>query len=139
MLCACRREHFGANALYLVQEHLLRQTHAIADQQHRRPDFGGLTRRQGNSRGHWEDETLVIETTGFSNQFLPRGSAVPMGPEARVIEKITGPGLWDVSWGGEYPLEISDEPIFQYACQEGNCGLPNTLRGVREEERSGPH
>lgn len=116
-----------------------------------RPDSGGLTRWQGNSWGHWEGQTLVVETTGFSDRFLPRGAAIPMGPEARVIEKITptgpkslryefmvtDPSLWDVSWGGEYPLEISAEPLFEYACQEGNYGLPNTLRGMREEERAG--
>jgi hypothetical protein len=118
-----------------------------------RPDFGGLTRWQGNSWGHWEGDTLVIETTGFSGKFLPRGSAVPMGPDGKVIEKITrtgpssiryefmvtDPSLWDVSWGGEYPMEISEQPLFEYACHEGNYGLPNTLRGMREEEASGAH
>jgi hypothetical protein len=118
-----------------------------------RPDFGGLKRWQGNSWGRWEGGTLVIETTGFSDQFLPRGAAIPMGPEARVIEKITrtgpkliryefmvsDPSLWEESWGGEYPLEISTDPLFEYACQEGNYGLPNTLRGMREEERARAH
>src|SRR5689334_10100634 len=46
-----------------------------------RPDFGGLQRWQGNSWGHWEGETLVIETTGISDKVTPRGSNVPMGPE----------------------------------------------------------
>jgi hypothetical protein len=116
-----------------------------------RPDFGGLTRWQGNSWGHWEGQTLVIETTGISEKVNPRGSNVPMGPEGKVIEKITrtgpksiryefmvsDPSLWDVAWGGEFPMEISADPLFEYACHEGNYGLPNTLRGVREEEKSG--
>lgn len=115
-----------------------------------RPDFGGLTRWQGNSWGRWDGDTLVIETTGFSDKVNPRGSNVPMGPEGKVIEKIspTGPksvryeftvsdpSLWDESWGGEFPMEIVDGPVFEYACHEGNYGLPNTLRGVREEEKS---
>jgi hypothetical protein len=121
-----------------------------------RPDFGGLTRWQGNSRGHWEGDTLVIETTGISDRVTPRGSSVPMGPEGKVIEKITrtgpksiryeftvsDPSLWDVPWGGEFPMELSDQPLFEYACHEGNYGLPNTLRGIREEEKTrapGPH
>jgi len=115
-----------------------------------RPDFGDLKRWQGNSWGHWEGQTLVIETTGISDKVNPRGSNVPMGPEGKVIEKITptgpksiryeftvtDPSLWDESWGGEFPMEITDDPLFEYACHEGNYGLPNTLRGVREEEKS---
>jgi hypothetical protein len=115
-----------------------------------RPDFAGLKRWQGNSWGRWEGDTLVIETTGFSDKVTPRGAAVPMGPEGKVIEKITpagpksiryeftvtDPSLWDESWGGEFPMEIAGDPLFEYACHEGNYGLPNTLRGVREEEKS---
>jgi hypothetical protein len=115
-----------------------------------RPDFAGLRRWQGNSWGRWEGNTLIVETTGFSEKVNPRGSNVPMGAEGRVIEKITpigpksiryefvvtDPSLWDESWGGEFPMEIVDGPVFEYACHEGNYGLPNTLRGVREEELS---
>jgi hypothetical protein len=117
----------------------------------KRPDFGGLTRWQGNSWGRWEGNTLVIETTGFSDRVTPRGSGVPMGPEGKVIEKITrtgpssiryeftvsDPSLWDVPWGGEFPMELSKEPLYEYACHEGNYGLPNTLRGIREDEKQG--
>jgi hypothetical protein len=116
-----------------------------------RPDFGGLRRWQGNSWGRWEGDTLVIETTGFSEKVNPRGSNVPMGPEGKVIEKITpvgpksvryeftvsDPSLWDESWGGEFPMEIVEGPVFEYACHEGNYGLPNTLRGAREDEKAG--
>jgi hypothetical protein len=115
-----------------------------------RPDFLGLTRWQGNSWGRWEGDTLVIETTGITDKVTPRGSAVPMGPEGRIIEKITptgpesiryeflvsDPGLWDVPWGGEFPMELAHEPLFEYACHEGNHGLPNTLRGAREDEKA---
>ena len=115
-----------------------------------RPDFDGLTRWQGNSWGHWEGQTLVIETIGISEKVNPRGSSVPMGPEGKVIEKITptgpksiryeftvlDPSLWDVSWGGEFPMEITDDLLIEYACHEGNYGLPNTLRGVREQEKA---
>jgi hypothetical protein len=114
-----------------------------------RPDFGGLKRWQGNSWGHWEGDTLVIETTGFLDKVTPRGSAVPMGPEGKVIEKITrtgpktiryeftvtDPSLWDVPWGGEFPMELTDQPLFEYACHEGNYALPGILAGAREDER----
>lgn len=114
-----------------------------------RPDFGGLTRWQGNSWGHWQGDTLVIETTGIADQVTPRGSNVPMGPEGKVIEKITrtgattlryeftvtDPSLWDVGWGGEFPMQLTDGPVFEYACHEGNYGIANTLRGAREDEK----
>ena len=116
----------------------------------RRPDFGGLQRWQGNSWGYWKGDTLVIETTGISEKVSPRGSHVPMGPEGKVMEMITrtgprsiryqftvsDPSLWSEPWGGEFPMEVSSEPLLEYACHEGNYGLPNTLRGVREEERT---
>jgi len=116
-----------------------------------RPEFGELKRWQGNSWGRWEGETLVIETTGISDKVTPRGSSVPMGPEGKVIEKITptgpnsiryeftvtDPSLWDEPWGGQFPMEISSDPLLEYACHEGNYGLPNTLRGAREDERAG--
>ncbi len=114
-----------------------------------RPDFGGLTRWQGNSWGRWEGDTLVIETTGISDRVTPRGANVGMGAEGKVIEKITrtgpktiryeftvtDPSLWDVSWGGEFPMELTEGPVFEYACHEGNYGMANTLRGAREEEK----
>ena len=119
----------------------------IAD---KRPDFGGLTRWQGNSWGHWQGDTLVIETTDINEQATPRGSNVGMGPEAKIIEKITrtgpatilyefsvtDPGLWDISWGGEFPMELTQGPMFEYACHEGNYGIANTLRGAREEDKA---
>ena len=73
-----------------------------------------------------------------------------MGPDAKIIEKITrtgpkairyefsvtDPSLWDVSWGGEFPMELTEGPMFEYACHEGNYGIANTLRGAREEEKA---
>jgi hypothetical protein len=115
-----------------------------------KPDFGGLTRWQGNSWGHWEGNTLVIETTGVTDRVTPRGSNLPLSPGAKIIEKITrtgprairyefsvtDPTLWDVTWGGEFPMETTAGPMFEYACHEGNYGIANTLRGAREEEKA---
>lgn len=90
-----------------------------------RPDFGDLARWQGNSWGRWEVNTLVIE------------KITPVGPKSIRYEfTVSDPSLWDETWGGEFPMEIVDGPVFEYACHEGNYGLPNTLRGVREEEKS---
>ena len=115
-----------------------------------RPDYAGMKRWQGNSWGQWRGDTLVIETTGISDKVFPRGAGVPMGPDGRVIERITrtgpetiryeftvtDPSLWDVGWGGEFPMQLTDEPMFEYACHEGNYGIANTLRGAREDEKN---
>lgn len=100
----------------------------------------------GSSVGHWEGETLVVETTNFNDMpALGRGT----GPNLRVTERITrtspdtilyqytvtDPTVWEESWSGEYPMGQIEGPIYEYACQEGNYGLPNILAGAREAER----
>jgi hypothetical protein len=105
----------------------------------------------GDSRGHWEGDTLVIETTDFTGktaiQGMPRGML--LSPDAHVEERFTrlgenrlrysftvkDPHNWARPWTVEYPMKKIDGPIFEYACQEGNYGLPNTLSGARAEER----
>jgi hypothetical protein len=138
-----------------TRDHVILMTEMIHDARvipiaKSRPDFGGLTRWQGNSWGRWEGDTLVVETTGLSERSVPRGSNVGWGPEAKVIERLTrtgpktvmyeftvnDPSIWETTWGGEFPMDLTDGPVFEYACHEGNYGMANTLRGAREEERA---
>jgi hypothetical protein len=140
-----------------TQHHVILMTEMIHDARvvpisQSRPDFKGLTRWQGNAWGRWEGDTLVIETTGITDRVTPRGSNLPLGPEGKVIEKITrtgpktiryeftvsDPSLWDVAWGGEFPMEFTDDPVFEYACHEGNYGIANILSGAREDEKRAP-
>jgi hypothetical protein len=102
----------------------------------------------GDSWGHWEDDTLVIETTNLP---LTAGTYVyPGGSEdMRVIERLTrvdegtinyeftviDPGTYTGSWGGEVPMRALDEPLYEYACHEGNYALANVLSGARYQER----
>jgi hypothetical protein len=105
----------------------------------------------GDSRGHWEGDTLVIETTNFNDRIhsdFVLGNAGTT-KALKVVERFTrtGPnridytftvedsGTWTRSWSGSSPWERVDGPIFEYACNEGNYGLPNTLSGARAEER----
>ena len=103
----------------------------------------------GNSWGHWEGDTLVIETTGYSGRApISASRNVPLDTNARVQERITridedslkyeftvsDPTLWESSFSGEYPMDRIDGPMFEYACQEGNYGLPNNLSGARAME-----
>jgi hypothetical protein len=103
----------------------------------------------GNSWGHWEGDTLVIETTGYNGKApISASRNVPLSQNARVEERITridrntlkyaftvsDPSLWESSFSGEYPMDRIDGPMFEYACQEGNYGLPNNLSGARAME-----
>ncbi len=99
----------------------------------------------GDSRGHWEGETLVIETTNLNGKNPFRGSSENM----RVIERLTrvdaktlgyrftvdDPATWATPWTAEAPMTKSVGPIFEHACHEGNYGVRNTLAGARAEEK----
>jgi hypothetical protein len=99
----------------------------------------------GDSVGHWEGDTLVIDTTNFTDQTQFRGS----GTNLHVVERISrlddkallyrftvdDPSTWDRSFTGEYPWRASSDQIFEYACHEGNYALENILRAQRTADR----
>ena len=100
----------------------------------------------GDSRGHWEGDTLVVETTRFSEKSSFRGSAeglhlveryTRVGPEMLNYEvTITDPTTWTRPWTVLIPLRHSSDPIFEYACHEGNYGMEGILSGHRADERA---
>lgn len=105
----------------------------------------------GDSRGHWEGDTLVVETTNFSDQIHFDGQLKFSGTskELHVTERFTltgedsiryeftvdDPKTWVRPWSGEVPVQRTDGPMFEFACHEGNYGLANTLSGARADER----
>jgi hypothetical protein len=105
----------------------------------------GVREWLGDSRGHWEGNTLVVETTNFNGRVAFQGSS----PNLKVTERFTridedtikyeftvnDPATWEQSWGGELPFTKMDGPIFEHACHEGNYGIANTLAGVRLAEK----
>jgi len=109
----------------------------------------GVPQWLGSSRGRWEGDTLVVETTNFTGRTGVRGGNV-LSANARVTERLTrtrddtvlyqftvdDPETWTEPWSGEYPLTKIDGPMFEYACHEGNYGLANNLSGARAEERA---
>ena len=107
----------------------------------------------GSSRGRWEGDTLVVETTNFTDgtgsfntSFASWGSA----ENTRLVERFTrvdgdtvryeftvdDPGTWSEPFTGRFPLNRSDAPLYEYACHEGNHGMLNLLSGARAEERA---
>jgi hypothetical protein len=111
-----------------------------------RPHLPGTIRQlMGDSIGHWEGDTLVVETTNFTNRTNYRGSTENL----RLIERFTrtaenvltyrvtidDPATFTRPWTVELPAVPSDGEIYEYACHEGNYGLEGILRGHRAEEK----
>jgi len=99
----------------------------------------------GDSRGRWGGDTLVVETTNYSSDATFRGSSDGLhmverftlaGPRTLNYEvTLTDPTVWTRPWTVLIPLMRSDEPMFEYACHEGNIGMDGILAGHRAEER----
>jgi len=103
-----------------------------------------ITMYHGDSVGRWEGDTLVVDTTNFSPQTSFRGSTEGF----HLVEKfrrvaddtleyyvtIDDPTVWSKPWTLMIPLKKTGEEMFEYACHEGNYGLPAILRGARAAE-----
>ena len=104
----------------------------------------GIRPWMGDSIGHWEGDTLVVETTNIPSQQGYRGSWEHLTvterftrvSKSRVLYQFTfdDPTSWDKPWGGEYEFAPLGGAIYEYACHEGNYALPGILSGARYEE-----
>lgn len=98
----------------------------------------------GDSIGHWEGDTLVVDTTNFTNRTRFRGSSENL----HVIERfrrldastilyratIDDPATYTKQWTLEYPFLATAGPVYEYACHEGNYAMPDILGGARKLE-----
>ena len=112
-----------------------------------RPHAGPAIRSwMGDSRGHWEGDTLVVDTANFTDRTNFRGA----GANLHLIERITrldadaieyrftldDPTTWTKPWTVAYPMVTTDGLIYEFACHEGNYGLRDILSGARYEEKA---
>ena len=108
----------------------------------------------GDSIGHWEGETLVVETTNFNPGESLRpyfDNSILLSPNAKVTERFTrvsptqilyqfsvdDPATYSMAWKAEMPLNAAKGPVYEYACHEGNYALPGILAGARKADREG--
>jgi hypothetical protein len=108
--------------------------------------FGNVPSYTGESRGHWEGDTLVVETRNFSGRAAFRGA----GANLRSTERYTRVGSdridfkvtfedatqWTQPWTAAYSMRAGEGELYEYACHEGNYGLRNILENARFEEQA---
>jgi len=108
--------------------------------------FSGQRAFMGESRGHWDGDTLVVETRNFNDQVSYQGS----GTNLQVTELYTriardrigfsmtleDENRWTQPWTVAYSMRPTEGDLFEYACHEGNYGLRNILENARDAERS---
>jgi len=96
---------------------------------------------QGDSVGHWEGDTLVVDTTNFTNLTAFRGSSENLhlverftrAADDTMIYRFTveDPSTWARPWTAEVPWTKTKGPVYEYACHEGNTMISTILRGAR--------
>ncbi|MDB5419244.1 MAG: hypothetical protein JWP50_2663 [Phenylobacterium sp.] len=105
----------------------------------------GVRPWMGDSIGHWEGDTLVVETTNIPEKMNFAGS----WKKLKVTERFTrvsptrmhyqftveDPAVWEKPWGGEYEFGALKGQLYEYACHEGNYALPGMLGGARRAEK----
>ena len=106
----------------------------------------------GDSRGHWEGDTLVVDTTNYNDKIINNSFNCCPGSGSRlhVVERfkrvdantidytytVDDPATYTRSWTASVPMERTDGPIYEYACHEGNYALPDILAGARAKEKA---
>ena len=119
--------------------------HRIVPLEARPPVGASIKLWMGNSRGRWDGDTLIVDTTNFRPTVF-RGASTSLHLVER-FKRVDGdtllyeftvddPVTWTRPWTVQFPMTRSREPIFEYACHEGNYSLPNILAGARAAEKS---
>jgi hypothetical protein len=110
---------------------------------HLHPNVRGY---MGDARGHWEGDTLVIDTTNFFGKDDFHGADENLHLTERLTRTgadtilyqftVNDPTAFTKPWSGEVPMRKSEEGIFDYECHEGNYSLVDILSGARAQEKA---
>ncbi len=118
----------------------------------RRPHVGSKIQQwMGDSRGHWDGETLVVETIHFNGKHDQIGRPLlSTGEQLSLVERftriepdtllyeytVTDPTIWVQPWTVHHPMKKNPDLIYEFACHEGNYGLTGILAGSRAQENA---
>lgn len=120
----------------------------------RPPPSTAIRQYSGVSRGRWEKDTLVVETTNFTRHGIGTLSLRQYGgttDQMHLVERftrtgadtlvyeftITDPATWTRPWSASIPMKKTDEGVFEYACHEGNRSLETFLENARAKDKAG--
>jgi hypothetical protein len=106
----------------------------------------GIRQWLGDSRGRWDGNTLIVETTNFTDKTSFRGASENL----RLVERfsrldadtldyqftVDDPSTWSKPWTASLPMPRVNNAMYEYACHEGNYGLAGQLSGARAEEKA---
>ncbi|HET9831304.1 MAG TPA: hypothetical protein VFP91_06335 [Vicinamibacterales bacterium] len=136
----------------IVRNEMIHETRVIPLDS--RPHVGSKIRQYlGDSRGHWDGTTLVVETTNFNGKvgITRNGNTLPTSQDLKIVERfervapdtmqytatVTDPKTWTRPWTVSLPLKLHPEyQFFEYACHEGNYAMKHILSGARADERA---
>ncbi|MBI1340278.1 hypothetical protein GC169_08740 [bacterium] len=147
------RTHAMLRRLVQTGDHLIVHTEAYSDV--RLIEIGGDARPAamkppaGDSTARWDGDALVVETRNFAPHLSTHGIVTVMSPDAVVTERfelaspdeivyrytVVDPAYYSSPWTVEYALTRTDEPLYEFACHEGNYSLEHMLAGARVEEK----
>ena len=145
-------EIFEIPGYVIIRNEMIHETRSIPLDG--RPHINSRIRQDmGDSRGHWEGDTLVIETTNFNGKvgMTRNGNTAPTSTDLRLVERLTrtdadtiqdrGDGhrsayLGPAVEGGSAPQAAPRYGMFEYACHEGNYAMKNILSAARSDEES---
>jgi hypothetical protein len=129
-----------------VQKEMIHETRVIpiTEREHLGPN---LKQWLGNSRGHWEGDTLVVEVKGFNGRAAYQGAGENMtlterysriGPsKLEYVFTVDDPTIWSSAWTGMFVFDLDNDQydLVEYACHEGNYGMSNILSAARAKEK----
>jgi hypothetical protein len=145
-------EIFQIPGYVIIRNEMIHETRSIPLDG--RPHIGSKIRQyMGDSRGHWEGDTLVIETTNFNGKvgMTRNGNTAPTSQDLKLVERLTridadtlqydatvnDPQIWVRPWKVSLPLKQHPEyGMFEYACHEGNYAMKNILSAARSDEQN---